>query len=276
MSNAGVTTRRAGRIPALLVLAGILGLLGCEGATGPEGTANVSVAFSPADLSSASADVRSLPGPSLTVTADGSNGTLTLDSVHLVMSEFELKRSERACADDVDGTGEGDDDCEEFEAGPRFVEVPLQAGSATAVTQQVPAGTYVGLEFEVEDLEDDGGGDDGNRPGFLEQIRGEFAEWPRDASMRVAGRFTPDGGEERRFVAYFEAEIEIEKRFPSPLTVDGSGSRTVTVEVAPGEWFTRPDGSVADLSRYDWETTGRLAELEIDLEDGFTETEFDD
>lgn len=269
---AGDDVRRLGAILALT----LAGLVGCEGATGPEGTANVSVAFGPDDTPEASADARSLPAPSLAVTAEGASGTLTLESAHVVMSEFELERSEGACPADGDAAGDEDDDCEEFEAGPRFVELPLQGGSATAVTQQVPAGTYVGLEFEVEDLEDDGDGDDGDRTALLEQIRTEFSEWPEGASLRVSGRFTPDGGEERSFVAYFEAEIEVEKRFPSPLAVDGSGSRTVTVEVAPREWFTRPDGSVVDLSRYDWQATGELAELEVELEDGFTETEFDD
>lgn len=274
MAN-GAVVRRVGTMSAL-ILAALAGLPGCEGATGPEGTANVSVAFGPDDTPDASTEARGLPAPSLAVTAEGTNGTLTLESVHLVMNEFELERSEGACPADGDAAGDEDDDCEEFEAGPRFVELPLQDGSATAVTQQVPAGTYVGLEFEVEDLEDDGDGDDGDRTGLLEQIRTEFSEWPEGASLRVSGRFAPDGGEERPFVAYFEAEIEVEKRFPSPLTVDDSGSRTVTVEVAPREWFTRPDGSVVDLSRYDWETTGEMAELEVELEDGFTETEFDD
>lgn len=260
---------------AAAALAGLVALAACGDSTGPEGAANVSVAFRPADEGSASA-AAAARSPRLSITAEGGNGTLTIDRAHLVMEEFELERREGACESD-DGSEAENDECEEFEAGPRFVELPLEGGSTVAVTQQVPSGTFVGLEFEVDDVEADDDGDDGESlQSFLQQIRDEFPEWPEKASLRVEGSFTPSGGGEARpFVAYIEAEIEIEKRFDSPLTVEEGTDRTVSVAVAPDVWFTRPDGTVVDLSRFDHEETGRVAELEIEMENGFTETEFD-
>ena len=48
------------------------------------------------------------------------------------------------------------------------------------------------------------------------------------------------------------------------------------MDVRPDIWFSRPDGSVIDLSMYDYDETGAVLEFELEMENGFTEIEIDD
>lgn len=267
-------------IAALLAL----GLAACGDSTGPEGT--TTVAFTAATGSgSSSAAARGISfshsgdGDAATLTVEGSNGRLTLASVHFVMEEFELERAD----EDADCDDAPDEDaCEEFETGPRFLELPLSGEDAVAVRQTVPPDRYDELEFEIDDLDDD----EQETLDLLEDIRGQFADWPEDGSLRLHGTFTPkdsDGtlleGQAEDFVVFFEAEVEIEKEFASPVEVtEESGSITVTVD--PRVWFDRADGTVLDLSRFDFDPQagGPVPELEVEIEDevgeGFVEIEF--
>lgn len=260
---------------ALLALAAAVGLAACD-STGP--SSGVQVAFrtaggGSANISGASASLSGTPEASAAISFQGSNGTLELNTAHLVVTDFQLKRTNDTC--DSSGTG---NPCEEFRGGPQFVELPLDGGTTVSVSQQVPADSYRRLEFEVDDLEDDDEGEDHQaEQELLQDIRSQFADWPQDGSLRVTGTFTPsDGSAPRDFTAYFEAEIEIEREFPSPLVVEeGSGNRTVSVTVDPSVWFTRTDGSVVDLSQYDFESTGSVAEFELEMESGFTQFSFE-
>lgn len=257
---------------SLLTVAAGFTVLSCDDATGPASGSEVAVAFRTASPGTEAA-VRSEGGAGSARSIDfsGTNGALSLETAHLVITDFELRRANVSCADATD-----EDACEKFEAGPVFVDLPLEGGATVAVRQPVPPDSYSGLEFEVDDLEDDADDDDHqSEMELLADIRDEFPEWPEDGSLRVTGTFTPDdGGQPRGFAAYFEAEIEIEREFPSPLVVEeGAGDRTVTVTLAPSVWFTRPDGSVVDLSRFDFAETGRVGEFEVEIEDGVTEVE---
>lgn len=231
----------------------------CDDTTEPDTPANVEVAFALAD----SAD-----GGPLVVT--GTNGTLTITDIRFIVNEFELEREVDACNSFDAGTDDEDDDCEKFEGGPSFVRLLLDGEASTVVSQQVPPGRYSELSFEIEDLEDDR--DDEHAAeiqALLAQVRTEFPEWPRNASMVVIGDF--DG---KPFKVFLEAEIEIETFFPSALVVDG-GDRSVTIEVNPAFWFRNANGSVVDFSLYDFATTGRVLEFEAEIEEGFLEAEFD-
>lgn len=265
----------------LLLVAGLF-LGGCDDALGPQRDGpQVGIQFALSGSSSASVApagtglLRALG----TVAMTGTNGTLELDTIHVIVAEFELERTEGAedaCEDDRSGS---DDDCEEFDVGPTFVNLPLDAGPTTAVTASVPPGSYEEVEFEVEDLDDDEE-NTAERQRIAElttSIRAQFPDWPRDASMRVAGTFTPTGGTPRPFVAYFEAEIEVEREFDTPFVVtEDDVSRTITVELNPSLWFSRVDGTVMDLSAFDFATTGRLLEFEVEMEHGFERVEHDD
>jgi hypothetical protein len=254
-------------------LAAALALLGCDDGglgTGIEGGASVAVRFQSANAPASSV---SLPGGGAALMIAGTNGTLRIDDVRLVVAEFELKRQEDDVCDAL--SGQEHDACEEFEAGPFVVDVPLEGGSTIVVSTVVPADTYRRIDFEVEDLEDDGDtpAEAARIEAVLPQLRADFPEWPREASMLATGEFLPgDGSEARAFRVFFEAEIEVERRLEPPLVVGGDDvQRTISVELDPALWFTRGDGSVMDLSAFD----GSLVEFEVEIERGFTSVEFD-
>ena len=72
----------------------------------------------------------------------------------LIVAEFELDRLED---DDCDLEGEARDtgDCEEFEAPPFFVNLPLDETQVTVAAASITPDTYKELDFEIEDLGDD-------------------------------------------------------------------------------------------------------------------------
>ena len=240
------------------------GAAGCEDATGPDGAADVAVAFRVADGPSAGPALAAAPQRSVAV--EGSNGTLALEELHLVVAEFELERVED------DDCEEEDDACEKVEARPAFVRVPLDGDRTVAVSATVDVGVFDELEFEVEDLDDD----DEEERQLLAQIRTTIPEWPRDASLLVTGTFTPSGGSPVPFRVFFEAEVEVELRLSPPVSITEGADATFTVELDPALWFTDGTGRVRNLALLDFGATGRVAELEVEIEDGFTRVEFDD
>ena len=260
-----------------------LALAACD-TTGPDSGAGVRIRFMTAASAAAPAlGVNSAAGD---LTIPGSNGTLTLSDIHFIVDKFEMERQEGACdatssassgANRADDDHEDDDECEEFEAGPFFV--GLQLGSeASVVTQDVPAGTYTRLKFEVEDTEFGEDRDDHHGASVQDLMQdiaaAGFTDWPQKASMVVSGTFTPVNGTPRPFTTYFEAELNIRQRFDPPLVIT-DGAATVTVEVDPAIWFTGVDGKVMDLSAFDFETTGHIVEFETHLRDGFRRIEHD-
>jgi len=262
---------------ALLLAAVAFGLVGCDSSTAPAGDqARVSVAFSatPGGLTASRIPDQALrPSQNAARALDltGLNGTLTLDEVWMIVAEFELERENgNDCFESLD-----DDECEKFEAPPRFISLPLDGGSQPIVSQDVPPGVYDELEFEVEDLEIDDD-DDGRNAAAIQAlfatIQTQFPDWPEKASMLVNGSFTPTGGTAVPFSVFFEAEIEIEIEFEPPLDLTAGELATATVVVDPTLWFSLADGTVMDLSQFQ----GQLVEFEAELEDGFTELEFDD
>jgi hypothetical protein len=197
------------------------------------------------------------------VEIDGSNGTLSITDIRLIVSEVEL-----------DG-----DDSADFEAGPSFLDLPLDPNEiAPLAASQIPSGRYDEFEFEVEDVDADEADDDEQSLRDLrESIVEEFPDWPDDASMVVVGTFTQNDGTSTGFTTYFEAEIEIERELSPPLEVTGDGlSRSLTVRLDPTRWFRHSDGTVRDLSQFDYASTDDLVEFEAEFEDGVTDIEVDD
>ena len=194
----------------------------------------------------------------------GANGTLRIDDLRMVVAEFELDGD-----NDVNRCGQAAgaaDDCEDFDAGPMFIDLPLTGGSVPVGSGSVPAGTYREVEFEVEDLDDDEE-DPAERArieALLQQVRAQFSDWPRDASMLVTGTFTPAGGQPRQFRVFIEAEIEVEIGLNPPLVIDAaSTSRDVSILLDLPTIF-RAGANVLDLSQQN----GRMIELEV--ESGFS------
>ena len=243
-------------IESLGIAAALLAGGACSDSAGPEANGAVTVRVSGAAGMSFAAAFSSLDVP-------GSIGVLTLDAIHLVVDEFRLERVEDAC-EDLNGD---DDACENFEAPPFFVAVPLDGADVGVVSRTVPAETYEELKFETKAPEDDGS--------LLAEIRQQFDDWPEDASALVIGTFTPDVGEPVSFRVFFDAEVKVELEFDPPFEVVEGDDQAVTVFVDPAIWFANPDGSVVDLSAFDFDVTGEVVKLEVKFEDGFTKVEVD-
>lgn len=206
----------------------------------------------------------------------GTNGTLVITDVKMIVNEFELRRTE---IDDCDDDSSGPGSCGSFETEYFIADVPLGTGSVTVANDRIPSGTYTAMEFEVKDLEvdlddDDDVSDAARINALLATLRTTYANWPAGASMRIEGTFTPTGGVAQPFVAYFDAEIEVEKLFASPLVIDET-SAGVTIDLRLDLWFKNGDGTVRNLALNDCATTCSLIEFEVEMEDGF-EVEFDD
>ncbi len=219
-------------------------------------------------------------GPAMSI--EGSNGTLVIDEIRLIVAEVELDGDDDSCEDsdgDDDVQGFEDDDCADFEAPPRFLDLPLDGQPVEAFSGLIPPGTYDELEFEIEDLEDDE--EDTQFAAEIEALRqviqDEFPDWPRKATALVVGSFDAVGGGSTDFRVYIEAEIEIERALQPPLVVDvdGASSSALTVDIRPDLWFARSDGSVLNLSLYDYDETGQLLEFELEMEEGFMEIEIE-
>lgn len=274
-------------VPAVVVL---MGVTACADVAGPGegGSTPLSIGFAVAPGTAFGAAAPASGSWSFAfqpLLIEGTNGTLAIESLRLIVAEFEVEGTVGACEGveaGGDGTGDdhgeddgGDDDCEEFEAPPAFVDVPLSGGPTVAVTREVPAGIYRELEFKVEGLENDDPG--GDEAALLAQIRAEIPDWPSRASLMLEGTFTPTGGAPIPFRTFAGAEIEVEMELNPPLDLAATDAdRLVTVEIDPAAWLLRPDGTVLDLSQLDYATTGRVMEFEVELEHGFERAEHDD
>ncbi|WP_176466247.1 hypothetical protein [Aliifodinibius salipaludis] len=174
---------------------------------------------------------------------EGTNGTLQIDDIRFIVAEFELDPSE---ADD------NSTELEEFESEPFFVDLPFVDEALSLANNQIQAGLYDELEFEVEnlDFEDEEEGEDEEHQTLADSIRSEFADWPNEASMVIVGTFTPTDGDPQSFTVFAEAEIEIEREFNPPLEVtENNIQQVVSVRINPTTWFKQSDGSVIDLTQ---------------------------
>lgn len=194
----------------------------------------------------------------------GSNGTLVIDDVRLIVSGLEL---------------EGEADSAEFEAKPSFLDLPLDTSEiAPVAASRLPSASYTELEFEVEDVDfgeaEDEEEDEGDLRALRDTIRQTFPSWPDKASMVAVGTFTPSDDTTRSFTTYFEAEIDVEREFAEPLEVTSDGlSRSLTVKLDPTQWFENEDGTVWNLAERDYGSTGELVEFEAEFEEGVTDIE---
>ena len=254
-------------VPALALTA--LAAAGCDGDGTGAGGSRVAIRFATtggAQATRALAPRFSHAGTGDVLALTGTNGTLRIEDVRLIVSELELEQSDGSCVAEDDG----DDHCEEFESGPFVVDLPLAGGAVTLTTDQVAPGTYHELEFEVEDLEpedDDGPGERQAIQSLLGQLRSVYPGFPSGASMVAHGTFTPSGSTTAQpFTVYFDAEIEVEMDLEPPVTVPGAGS--LTVHVNPAAWF-RQGAQVVNLAALD----GRTVEFHSQIRDGMEEVD---
>lgn len=259
-------------------------LVACDSSStdlGPDSiTSNVGVQF---ETVTGEANKAAASAENDTLTIEGSNGTLRIDDIRFIVAEFELEREDDdKNGDDNNGDDDnGDDDdeqWEEFELEPFFVDLPLTNDEVISIgDSDIPGGLYEELEFEIEDLELNDGEDEEAYGDLAEAIRSEFDDWPDDASMIISGTFTSSEGDERPFKVYADAEIEIEREFEPALEITSDDiEKMLSVRINPARWFERSDGTVLDLSQYDWDETDDLLEFSAEFEDGVEEIEIDD
>jgi hypothetical protein len=262
-----------------VLAAGPIALGACSDSTGSHAPGQVQLRFGVAAGASAlkaiDAPLAAVGGP-LAVT--GSNGTLSITGIHVVVSKFKLKGvHDQPCTGGAAATDDhGTDDAGEceFQAGPLFLDLPLDGSQLTVATGTVPPGTFDRVRFRVKnlDLNDDDHGDDDDDAAeqarvtaLFQQIRAQFADWPAKASMRVTGTFTPTGGAARPFTAYLNAEVKLELPISPPLVVtEGSSTGQVSVLLDPAAIF-RNGAQVIDLSQFN----GRLGEFRVEAGHGF-------
>lgn len=274
--------RRVGH--AVLAVSAMFVLAACDDGTGVDGPQNVSVAFqvgADAPLAGPAAAPGPAGAPARVISFDGSNGTLVLNEVLLIVSEAELEHVDGSCSGEglEDSASNDDDYCPDFEVGPRLIELPLDGSQIEAFDGLIAPGIYKELEFEIEDLEDDE--ESAAERAAIEALRAEILtmvpDWPRKASVYVTGTFQPVDGEPEAFRVFVEAEIEIEMDLVPDLVVgdDGVATRDLLVDVRPDLWFRDGLGGVMDLRAWDYDATGELLALELEMEEGFVEVEYD-
>jgi hypothetical protein len=266
---------------ALVALMATASLAACDDGLGVDGPANVAVSFRSGDAVTSADLLAPAPAgsPLRVVTLDGANGTLVLDEVYMIVDEVELDTVDDDCDDGSVDDGVDDDgpSCADFELGPRLVALPLDGSPVQAFETSIAPGVYDELEFEIEHMDDDE--DDLVR---YEALRAEILalipDWPAEASIYVAGTFQADGADPVEFRAFVDAEIEIELGLTPSLEVgdDGLGDRDLVVDVRPDLWFGDGQGGVMDLTAWDFDETGQVLELELEIEDGFIEVELND
>jgi hypothetical protein len=235
----------------MALIAGLIlvGTTACDDSAGPsQGAVSLSLTV---PTSGPTASVTSPALFDLVYTDAGS--TLTLTKVELVMREIELEKvDDDSCAD----TFEGEDECEEFQAGARVFEVPVD-GSTDAVLSidNVPAGLYDELEIEIHKVSND------PEDAPLLAVRPDLA----DVSIRVEGAFdsTP-------FTFETGVEEEFEFEFSPPLD-PAAAPINVTLSIDVESWFRALDGSLLDPS-----DEANRSEIESNIEQSFEAFEDDD
>ncbi len=200
-----------------------------DSATGPGSGGQVSLSLtSGGDGGGGQSVSASRVGPALSVSqSDGAGNELVMDSVKVVLREIELKRQTH---DDCPDDGQSDDDaCEQFEAGIRLLELPLDGGVEQVVTVDAPADTYDELEFEIHKPDDD----DPEGRDFIDE-NPAFA----DVSIRVVGTYNGDP-----FTFTQDLNEDQEVVLDPPLVVEeGADPVNVTLELDVRTWFTE-DGT---------------------------------
>lgn len=224
--------------PARLILLAFLAA--CSDSTSANDDQRVGVAFQAVGQRSAVAADSSTP------VAD----SLIITRVQLVMSELELARTrgDSLCtipaatimASIASDKGKGRESsearserarrCPSIDLGPFLVTLALTSSPVTRFANDIPAGTYREIEFEIDRPEDDSSGVAfvASNPDF------------RDISVRAEGTYK---GKSFTYVGRAKSELELEFR-PS-LTVATSGT-VVSIRVDLAKWFRNAAGVAID------------------------------
>jgi len=183
----------------------------------PLGTAPVGIAATPQVTTAGDTTVIAL-----------GNDTIILRSAELVLREIELKAVEDAACDTI----AENDNCEEFEAGPVLVSLPLGATATEAmISVSAPPGQYDKLEFKI------------HKPGGSDEAAFIAAHPAFDGvSIRVTGTYSQAGTRsDFTFTSDLDAEQEVE--LAPPITASAGAATAVTLRVDVASWFLNAGGT---------------------------------
>lgn len=197
-------------LAGLLLPLAALGLVGCDEGLGPDGEVPLSVSFA-VEPRAGLAGMRAEAG----LTAAAAAGTLTLDGVSLNVEELVLEREDGDGGVDSDGDSEADSDSdhegnEKFVVEGTMIDLPLDGGLITPLSQPVPAGFYEEIELDIQ-------------------------------SVRLTG--SVDG---EAFDVLVPADLELEMEFEPPMEVTGDETFNITISIDPVAWLENDDGTFID------------------------------
>ena len=203
-----------------------LGAVACSDTAGTD-QPGISLSFTTGAAASALA-----PGFFASVMSDtvaASGDTIVITKAEIVLREIELKRAEyESCDSDM-----SNDDCEEFEAGPVLLDMPLNGDVEQLVSIEVPVGTYDELEFEIHKVSSDDPQD--------QDFRNRYA-YMAGKSIRVEGTYNGAA-----FVYETDLDVEQETELATPIEViDASTATNVTVMIDLSRWFVDGSGNLVD------------------------------
>jgi hypothetical protein len=216
--------------PRALWLALLAPTLAACGVTSPKATRPLSLS-----ITSRSASNASLPAPSA-IQADirigsGAN-SITISKVQVVLARIELSPS-GTCA-----TTTGENDCDELQAGPVLLDLPVDGTTKVVLDGTVPAGTYSALQAKLDAVTADD--DESGVDAFL-KAHPEF----KGISVQVTGVFTDANSQTHNFTFTSGAEAELEASFQPPVTV-GASTSNLTINIDVASWFTDAAGKAID------------------------------
>ena len=224
---------------ALLLSCGALAA--CSDSLTPAAGRPLTVSFSSAPSIAAARTGSLLSGPmelSRSVTATSGTDVLVISKVQVVLARIELERVSAGCQS---GTASGDDtvdehECTELQLAPSLVELPVNGAPTTALSVNVPAGSYSAVEAKIRALRPDGDQGNGSKA-FL-------AAHPELAGVSVIVTGTYNG---KAFTYTGAPKAEFEASFSPPLVVDAAPVN-LTVGADVTTWFKTQSGLLIDPS----------------------------
>jgi hypothetical protein len=170
------------------------------------------------------------------VAADLQIGTgansLTISGAQMVLARIELSPN-GTCAT----TGE-EDDCDELQAGPGLVTLPVDGTTKVILDALVPPGTYDALHAKLDAVTPDD--DETGAAAFL-ALHPDF----QGVSVKVTGSFTDASNMAHSFTFTSDVDAEIAAMFNPAVTV-GASTSNLTIAVDVASWFKDATGAAID------------------------------
>ena len=203
-------------------------LVGCTG-TAPKASQPISLS-----ITTRSPSTSSLPTASASASIQIGTGanSLTINQAQVVLSRLELSPS-GSCA-----TAGEKDDCDELQAGPALVDLPVDGTTKLVLDGAVAPGSYTALRAKLDAVTPDE--DEPGASAFLVA----HPDW-KGISVKVTGVFTDAKSQTHDFTFTSEADAEIEAAFQPAITV-AAGTSNLTVSVDVASWFKDETGAVID------------------------------